>query len=210
MHQKSIHIMENIIVSARLLFSLLFLSSIAQISLAQVNSASVADQAEVSDSAVINPVKERITEEIIVTEQLPLYRLRQITIEAEDKVYELFNELVDEKRFEITCGTKQRNNSRFNYRECKPEFERQVTSAEARDHLAMTRSMTGNPGELSAGSISLGTAVPQEFSIVRQHKELQQKMQTLARENPRFLQSLIEFVEAKQRMESYERVDDEE
>ncbi len=202
--------MEKIIVLSRQLLSIVLLSSISQVALAQPDSSSKPDQPLVNNSAANKPARVRETEEITVTEQLPLYRLREMTIEAEDKVYDLFNELVDEKRFRITCGTRNRINSRLNYRECKPEFEREVTSAEARDHLAMTRSIIGSPGELPAGSISLGTAVPQEFSIPKQHKELQQKMQTLARENPEFLESLVEFVEAKQRMENYKGSDDNE
>ncbi len=192
---------------------ILLVPAINPFALAQADSSGESDSAQstINSSAPLNSSRERATEAIIVTEQLPLYRLREMTIEAEDKVYDLFNELVDEKRFRITCGTGKRSNSLFNYRECKPEFERRATSAEAQDHMAMFRATLGSSldtGELPAGSVSLGTAVPQEFSIPKQHKELQQKMQTLARENPEFLESLVEFVEAKQRLESYERLDD--
>jgi hypothetical protein len=200
--------MENINAIARKLLTILLVSSIAQVSFAQTDSSSEPDQPAANNSATIAPARERPTEEITVTEQLPVYRLRELTIEAEDKVYDLFNELVDEKRFRITCDTEKRINSLFDYRECKPEFEREATRAEAQDHLAMFRTMLGGPGELSSGSVSGGTAIPQQFSIPMQQKQLQKKMDTLARENPEFLQSIIEFVEAKQRLENYERFDD--
>jgi len=200
--------MEKIIVLSRQLLSIVLLSSISQVALAQPDSSSKPDQPVANNSAANKPARVRETEEITVTEQLPLYRLREMTIEAEDKVYDLFNELVDEKRFRITCGTEKRSNSLFNYRECKPEFERRASSAEAQDHIAMWRTTTGQIGELPSGSVSGGIAVPQQFSIPMQQKQLQQKMQTLARENPEFLESLIEFVEAKQRLESYQRLDD--
>ncbi len=200
--------MEKIIVLSRQLLSLLLVSCLSQVSFAQADSAPETDQPVANSSATIAPARERPTEEITVTEQLPLYRLREMTIEAEDKVYDLFNDLVDEKRFRITCGTEKRSNSLFNYRECKPEFERQATRAEAQDHMAMWRTTTGQAGELPSGSVSGGIAVPQQFSVPMQQKELQLKMQTLARENPEFQKALIEFVETKQRLESYERLDD--
>jgi len=198
--------MENIKVITRKLLTMVLVSSIAQISFAQTDSSLEPDQPAANSSTTIASGRERPTEEIIVTEQLPLYRLREMTVAAEDKVYDLFNELVDEKRFRISCDTEKRINSLFNFRECKPEFEREATRAEAQDHLAMFRTTRSNPGELPSGSVSGGIAVPQQFSIPMQHKELQKKMQTLARENPEFLQSLIEFVEAKERMENYERL----
>ena len=140
-----------------------------------------------------------LPKEIVVTEGLSAYQIRKQIQEAEEGVYELFNALNDDRRFEISCSTSDRANSHFSFRSCAPEFEIQATRSQAQAHFQEFRSYFANPGELSPGNAPSSAALPTQIIIDRHQAEYKAKMKEMAENNPEFLNALVNYVEMKEK-----------
>lgn len=135
--------------------------------------------------------------EIVVTGE-SRFNLRELVMEKEEAVYDIFNSLVDDKQFKITCKWQNRNLSHIKYWACMPEFERVAERAKAQGVLGVMASVVGNPGAINAGSVAENLSLPPDFAIQKGQGEIKEKMRQIANESPEFVDALIKYVEAKE------------
>lgn len=140
-----------------------------------------------------------LPEEVVINGVAPLYRLRQDVVDAESRMNDMFNELNDDDRFDVSCSEVSLTNSRIARHLCLPNFYREATATEGRAYLAETISQLGFPGSLPAGSSQAETAPPAKLMISKQQKLMQKKIKELALENPEYMAAIINYVEMKER-----------
>ena len=140
---------------------------------------------------------EEDTVEIIVTGK-SRFNLRELAMEKEEAVYDIFNSLVDDKQFKITCKWENRYLSHIKSWGCMPEFERVAEQAKAQGVLGEMASVLGSPGAMNAGSVAESLYLPPDFAIQKGQAEMKEKMRQVANESPEFVDALIQYVEAKE------------
>jgi hypothetical protein len=138
-------------------------------------------------------------EEIIVTGRRMRYELRLEMESAERVVYNLFNELNDEPRFEISCTMHAITGTTRKSQVCQTEFERRALSLEGQDYLAAYRALLEPRCSGCDPAEPYITAAPSAMSIAPQQRELQGKMREIAETHPEFVDALVRFVDAKGR-----------
>lgn len=139
-------------------------------------------------------------EEIIVTGRRVRFELRLQMEAAERVVYDLFNEFNDEPRFEISCAMHAITGTTRKSQVCQPDFERAALAKEGQDYLAAYRAfMEPGCGDGCAAPEPYASAMPAATTIARQQRELQGKMQEVAKEHPEFVEALVRFVDVKVR-----------
>ncbi|TAJ93339.1 MAG: hypothetical protein EPO31_03815 [Gammaproteobacteria bacterium] len=133
-----------------------------------------ADEADLPKSG-----KDEILEEIVVIGERSTYSLRQMIIRAEDRIYDLFNTLNDDKYYDIYCYMEAPINSHIKRRACRPRFVDLATADEARSF------MDGTPG------VDIHARIAQDNAILRR------KIAVIMKENPEFLDAVIKYAELK-------------
>ncbi len=130
-------------------------------------------------------------EEIIVYGQKPLWRLRRDIDLAEDRFYDLFNELNDDPRLRVTCRKEAKTGSHVRTKICRTQLELNLLEADAEGQLRL--GSIGRRGQL--GGATLGDA--------RYANELlKEKMARMAEENEDVLRALLQIGVARQMYES--------
>lgn len=151
------------------------------------------------ESAPLAPAGEK-PEEVIVTGRRTRFELRLEMEQAERVVYNLFNELNDEPRFEISCAMHAITGTTRKSQVCQTEFERRALSQEGQDYLAAYRALLEpRPCSGCEPAEPFVTAATSAMIIAPQQKELQGKMREIAETHPEFVDALVRFVEAKGR-----------
>lgn len=134
-------------------------------------------------------------------------QLRLQMMDAEKKVYEIFNKYNDEKRFTVHCSMQQPVGTRIESQVCTTQFENEAARVHAQAYYENTRetitSMAGcglntrgcQPPVFSYPMLN----APTEVAIASQHLEYKRKLKQVAEENPEFLNAIVEFSEMQQR-----------
>ncbi|MCC6202930.1 MAG: hypothetical protein IT494_07980 [Gammaproteobacteria bacterium] len=117
-------------------------------------------------------------EEIVIVGQRTLSTLRRQMEDAELRVYDVFNGLNDDRRYDIHCQQVAPIGSNIKRRRCAPQF---ADDAERDEALAF---LEGHP------------VIPAAQVIAEQNGKLRERMAALAREHPEFLEALKEHYEA--------------
>lgn len=126
-----------------------------------------------------------ITELIVTDSKSRAVQLRKQIEVAEAKAFNLFNELNDDDEFDIYCKNVARLGTTIKLRQCEPVFLSEAKVEEGKFYLnAIRDSYSGHT-----------LAVAQTLAI--KNPILKEKMETLARENPGFNQTLTEHLELK-------------
>ncbi|MES2625465.1 MAG: hypothetical protein V4628_09310 [Pseudomonadota bacterium] len=127
-------------------------------------------------------------EEIVVTGERSLVSLRIEADKAEDVVYELFNELNTEDRYDVHCATETRVLSHIKQRHCRTGFELEAMQAEAQYLLSR-----------AAGN---ATAAPTPVNIAM-NAELpgfQATMKKIVEQNPALLEAVIKHAKLREEL----------
>ncbi len=153
-------------------------------------------------------------------------QLRMQMLDAELRVYDLFNQYNDNPQFELECGRRNIRGTRLQTQDCVPVYERQAFAMEAQDNAAFNQEYlnmlhaTGpfTPAYFSAGGANMEqyenyapsvTAPPADAIIRRQQPRLQEKMREIAAAHPEFVEALESYVDVKARYaQATKRVDD--
>ncbi len=153
-------------------------------------------------------------------------QLRMQMLDAELRVYDLFNQFNDNPAFDLECGRRNILGTRLQTQDCVPVYERQALAMEAQDNAEVTRAylnMAGATGAFSPGaSAAQGTnsaqfenysppviGIPADAIIRRQQPRMQEKMREIAAAHPEFVEALESYVEIKGRYaQATKRVDD--
>jgi hypothetical protein len=144
-------------------------------------------------------------------------QLRLAMLDAERKVYDIFNQFNDEAQFELECGRRNVRGTRLQTQDCVPVFERQALANEARSTaevyqaalgaMAMTQgnfapgaqSLQGSNTEQFTNFMPMASAPPAGGVIRAGQARLQRKMQEIAATHPEFVEAIVSYVESRQR-----------
>lgn len=127
---------------------------------------------------------EEVLDEIVVVSKKSLGQLRLELWAAEDRAYELFNELNGDDDYDIHCYREAPTGSRVLRRVCRTQYELDATAEEAK-----------------ASRLGIPFAGPWA-ETKRKEKILFERWNQLAIERPEFLEALIELQESQQVLES--------
>lgn len=134
-----------------------------------------------------SPTAETEPEEMVIRGDSPLHQIRAQMLSAEEQVYELFNQLNDEARFNVTCDIHQPTGTRFREQACLPRFVRDATRDHGRHYWETYRTFL-DPHTPNEGVYY--THAPMQTQIASQQEAFRDKMREVARDNPAFLEAL--------------------
>ena len=144
-------------------------------------------------SPAAQEMPERQPEEIVVTGELTPARLRFQLERAQEDVYQLFNELLDDTEYRINCVSRSSTSSHIVRRSCEPAF-----LADARARVAAQTMSTWRSGPedrqlamemaLSTGRVSDSDL---QFDNAQKYEKMNQAMFDLAMENPQLQKALL-------------------
>lgn len=142
-------------------------------------------------------------EEVVVIGTRDLMALRLQMFDAERAAYELFNQLNDERRFDISCSMQQPIGTQLETQLCQPEFVIQAQRTHARHYLENLRDFynqaaAGNPNPIEN---TPPVHVPMEALIASQQKAYRRKMQEVAEKHPEFLEAIQTYAESRSQYE---------
>lgn len=142
-------------------------------------------------------------ERIIVEGDEQISVLRYNFYRAEEDFFNLFNELIDNESFRISCKQKERHAfTRIKQRSCESKFQDEE-EYRMTQRAIQTGSRRYDGTERNAGHWM--SRLPLQGEVYTQQKRLQKKqiaaMEALIVENPELQQKLIKLNEAKQKFE---------
>jgi hypothetical protein len=152
---------------------------------------SVSALAQESDSS-------EFLEEIVVTGELTPSRLRFQMERAQDDIYRLFNQLLDDKDYKVNCKKEASTGSYILRRGCEPVFISNERARNAAHTMSAWRS--GEDPQLSMElALSSGRVSESELRFDMEHKyeEMNQQMFDLAISNPELMAAMQRFAELK-------------
>ena len=123
-------------------------------------------------------------EEVIVRGSKSLVKLKHEMYRAEDALYDLFNSLNTDDQFDIHCHEEAPTGSKLKLRVCKANYFGNQYAAETQ------RMMRGEPYMYPV------------FGMKKMDERLNELMSKAIREQPKMLDALARYAEAKQTLES--------
>lgn len=143
-------------------------------------------------------VEQALPEEIVVTGERTLSGLRFQMDRAQDDIYRLFNQLLDDSKYKINCITESSTGSYILQRKCEPAFLANERARYAAQTVAAWRS--GEDPALPptlAMEMALATGRVSDddlkFDMSAQYEDLNQHMYELAMSNPELQQALLKL-----------------
>lgn len=130
-------------------------------------------------------------EEITITGERSMISLRVEIKRAQEDLFDLFNELNGSREFDVNCGDRIVTGSLIPAWQCEPVYMQRAIAQNTQDFLAL--------GILPKTEAQLW----QENRL--KHEEFDEKIRTLAMQNPEFASSVIALTEKKRRLEELER-----
>jgi len=127
------------------------------------------------------PDQDEPIEEVTVTGQRLISHLRLEALRAEDRAFDLFNQLNDDDQFDIVCRRESPTGTRIKYRQCAPKF---FIRAEA--HATSVNR--------SGGTIEVRALISGKYT------ELREQMQGKILENTELLDAFLEAQELRQEL----------
>jgi hypothetical protein len=153
-----------------------------------------------------------LPEEVVVTAEPSLMKLRLQVVEAEKDAYDIFNKFNDEDRFRISCNMHQPTGTRIERQICQPEFEREATRAHGQDYFENAREMLNYMANCRPGAECRPPSyTPPVMSrdvasaIASQQEDYRLKIKQVAEENPEFLEAIIHYSNLRENYEEATR-----
>lgn len=147
------------------------------------------DQKEQGSTPVggeVSTKPEETMEEITVIGHRQIFQLRKLMFEAENRYFEIFNELNDDDMYDITCEMVAPVGSHIKKRRCVPRFYQKAQQAEA-------ERMLGNWGGADADPATV---------FARQYPIMVEKVRVLALQHPELLGAIKEKFELTEEYKS--------
>lgn len=140
----------------------------------------------VSLAAQNSKTVEDTMEEVTVIGDKSLVQLEKEFVSAEDRFFELFNELNDDWKYDVVCRDETPTTSHLKRRTCRTRHQMKLWEEAGKSRLPMQR------GNIDAGAWASTGLFDQE---------MRDKIAEIAKENPDFLDALIEY---RDRYQSYQ------
>jgi hypothetical protein len=151
-----------------------------------------------------------LPEEVVITAEPSLMKLRLQVMEAENDAYDLFNKFNDEERFRISCNMHQPTGTRIERQICQPEFGREATRAHGQDYFENARELLNYMANCRADCRPPSYTPPVmsrdvASAIASQQDDYRKKIKQVAEENPEFLEAIIQYSNLKEQYEEATR-----
>lgn len=140
----------------------------------------VAQEGDVGVDAAPATTQEEEIDEVLVYGARSLTLLRQEVTVAEDRFFDIYNELNEDDRYDIICETRRPIGTRIGVRECKAKFVRDAEVEATQGALMMT--------DIAANV----TAQPIRTSS-KDYEILKEKLQTFSVSNPELQEALMDY-----------------
>ena len=160
--------------------------------------------------AFAQQASEEVMEEILVTGEMTPSRLRFQLERAQDDIYRLFNQLLDDKEFRVNCKRGSSTGSYIIERSCEPAFLANERARHAAHTMAAWRS--GEDPALSMEmALSSGRVSESELRFDQGDKfeAMNQKMFDLAMENPELQAAMLRYATLRADYEALDAARDE-
>lgn len=119
-------------------------------------------------------------DEVVVLGARSLTLLRQEVVVAEDRFFDLYNQLNDDDKYDIVCETKKPLGTRISVRECKAQFVRDAEYEAIQDALQFS------------SSVANVTARPIRTSS-KDYEILDEKLKSFAVSSPELREALMDY-----------------
>jgi hypothetical protein len=119
-------------------------------------------------------------DEIVVLGGRTLTKLRDESTVAEDRFFELYNDLNEDDRYDIICKHRRPVGTRIQVRECKPKFVRDAEIKATRDSLQMADSLA----DITAQAIRVSR---EDYEI------LDEKLKSFTVSSPEMQEALMDY-----------------
>ncbi len=136
-------------------------------------------------------------EEITVRAERPLGVLRAEVREAEETLFDMFNEFIAERDFKINCERHKATGSQVGVRVCEPRYVGRLEADATQRGFLMAGSGDGN-----LDLVSLQLSGDATMEITREDKELLDKMLVVVQENPEVMSALADFLRKKRALDA--------
>lgn len=148
-----------------------------------------AQETRVTDSATTeNTEISRMPESVIITGQQSIRDLEIQFSNAEDIMYDMFNELNDDNRYDVHCNMERRTGTTIAQRSCKPQFLIDSTTNNAKAFIAEAQGMTAV------------RVPPVQSELQYRYPILEEKMKTMAIEHPEFSDAIMKRYELSEEL----------
>lgn len=145
----------------------------------------VGSMVSISSQAAQQPTPDPVAEEIIITGQRSILKLRQQLSEAEDVMYEVFNEINTDDFYDIHCSIEYRYHSNIREKRCVPQYARDAMELEAKSLLV--------PGP---------TPTPVNAVLSNYNPKMEEKLKQAVMESPEFYRAMARHYELSQLLDS--------
>ncbi len=149
-------------------------------------------------------------EEVVVRGRR-LTELRAQVQKTRENAYAIFNEINSTDDFDVHCREESQVFTRVRQRVCRAQFEERISGAAAKEYMA-TLTWTCPPDARGSftqeclfsgyGQRAADRARTVEAEAPTLHDRMNDEMQRLAEEDPRFAQAILEFYEASQQYDA--------
>ena len=119
-------------------------------------------------------------DEIVVLGGRTLTKLRYEATVAEDRFFELYNDLNEDDRYDIICKHRRPVGTRIQVRECKPKFVRDAETKATHDSLQMADSLA----DITAQAIRVSR---EDYEI------LDEKLKSFTVSSPEMQEALLDY-----------------
>ena len=153
------------------------------------------------------PIESEPLEEVTVRGQRSLYALRIEVQAARERVFDVFNSINSNDRFDIHCRNRSQTGTRIPQRVCSPRYADDATSDAGKDfHLALFFDCGGQiTGEACFTRSAFSRAQGAVVEVHPRGRELAAEVQRLARENPEFRRAISEYQAVERQYEDARR-----
>ena len=138
---------------------------------------------------------------------------------ARERAYGIFNDINSNDEFDIHCSDERKYHSRTTQRVCRARFETRISADAGQEYLSALRWSCRDPHGLhdcmfdggGASAVAISAAQGVQSDAPRKSDLMNEEIQRLARENPRFAQAILDYYEASRQLETAtrkRRVDD--
>lgn len=129
-------------------------------------------------SLPIAAAEERLPEEITVTGEKRIFVLEKEVREAKEAVYDIYNELNTDDRYNFQCRWEKPLGTNTRYRLCRPQFLNEATQ---RRGMYIFGQVTG---------FTAATAMPVELEYAHHMPNLRKKMQEIVEQSPELAEAM--------------------
>lgn len=149
----------------------------------------------------------RRLEEVTVRGQRSLAGFRLEAVAARERIWDVFNEINDDDRFDISCSREGRTGTRITRRVCRPGYAADATSEAGKEFARYAGLCSPEDAACLEAAYAAGTLAAQRYiaEIAHMDQRLDEEAQRLARENVQFALAILDYQQKQREYEEARR-----